>query len=395
MKNLTINRTSGDVITKLQGKDHYSGLAMYLPTGSAYPVGTADSFSALEPVKPVSSTNTAIGLGITPESPSWYIRALYYHISEALRFNSGIILYVGLFIEKAANFDFKELENVQYYTNGEIRQLAVYAPSRTLTDADVVLLKTIADNLSAQAMPLSILYAPTITEIDTLPNLRLQGRNRITVVISQSADDAALALFNHADNATHKALSTIGLMLGMVALAAVHESIGWVSKFPTGITKPAFSEGSLFRNTDKALIQELDDFGYLFLVTHTGISGAYANDSYSLDLETSEFRTIESNRTMDKAERGIRIYLTPYLSSPIYVNPTTGKLRSDVIAFLETLAGKQLEDMEAAGEISGYIVQIDPDQNVLTTSTVEFVIKQVAVGVMRTMNVKIGYATKI
>ena len=51
--------------------------------------------------------------------------------------------------------------------------------------------------------------------------------------------------------------------------------------------------------------------------------------------------------------------------------------------------------MEKAGELSGYKVEIDPEQDVLSTSTVEIVIKQVAVGVMRKIRVRIGYAKSV
>ena len=51
--------------------------------------------------------------------------------------------------------------------------------------------------------------------------------------------------------------------------------------------------------------------------------------------------------------------------------------------------------MEKAGELSGYQAKIDPEQDVLSTSTVEVVIKNVPVGVIRRMRVKIGYVKKI
>jgi hypothetical protein len=40
------------------------------------------------------------------------------------------------------------------------------------------------------------------------------------------------------------------------------------------------------------------------------------------------------------------------------------------------------------------LVEIDPDQDVLSTSELEFVIKQVGVGVLRRIRCKIGFAKK-
>ena len=66
-----------------------------------------------------------------------------------------------------------------------------------------------------------------------------------------------------------------------------------------------------------------------------------------------------------------------------------------MVSFLETTAGEALEEMEKAGEISGYKAEIDPAQNVLATSALEIVIKKVPVGVMRKVTVKIGYTTSL
>ena len=126
------------------------------------------------------------------------------------------------------------------------------------------------------------------------------------------------------------------------------------------------------------------------MVTHVGVSGSYMNDSHNLDDATSDYSMIENVRTMDKAVRGIRTYVTPELGGNVYVDEEAGTLQSYTVAHLETVANKALEDMEKAGELSGYKVEIDPDQDVLSTSTIEMVIKNVPVGVARRINIKIG-----
>ena len=98
---------------------------------------------------------------------------------------------------------------------------------------------------------------------------------------------------------------------------------------------------------------------------------------------------------MDKAVRGVRTYTLPKLGRPLKVDPSTGKLETYVVEDLKLTANRALEAMEKAGELSGYSVEIDPDQNVLATSTVEMVIKNVAVGVMRKLNIKIGFALSV
>ena len=51
--------------------------------------------------------------------------------------------------------------------------------------------------------------------------------------------------------------------------------------------------------------------------------------------------------------------------------------------------------MTKAGELSGYKFDINPDQNVLSTSRVRGVIKNVPVGVMRDLDLEIGFAASI
>jgi hypothetical protein len=95
----------------------------------------------------------------------------------------------------------------------------------------------------------------------------------------------------------------------------------------------------------------INDNRYLFVRTHVGITDNYFNDSHTLDEVTSDYAYIENERTIDKAIRGIRTNLLPYLSSPLQVDATTGNLSSHTVAFLETTAGKALEDMEKAGRV--------------------------------------------
>jgi len=92
---------------------------------------------------------------------------------------------------------------------------------------------------------------------------------------------------------------------------------------------------------------------------------------------------------------GVRAYLIPELGGNVYVDADTGKLASYTVAHLETVAGHALEDMEKAGELSGYKAEIDPDQDVAASSTVDIVLKKVAVPVMRHVRIKIGFAKTV
>jgi len=70
-------------------------------------------------------------------------------------------------------------------------------------------------------------------------------------------------------------------------------------------------------------------------------------------------------------------------------------LAASTCSYFEVLGSKGLEELERAGELSGWKVSVDPNQNVLATSEVVIVMKQVPLGVTRTLKVKIGFTSKV
>lgn len=391
MHKLSFNRTNGNVPKSLAGKDHISGLLYYLGAGEV-----PDEFKENGPIQLVSSIETAEKLGIKTGATAWNVRNLHYQLSEIFRINSGVTLYVGLFAKPTGANPFIEIKQMQNFAGGDIRQIGVWNGLTPLNKADLTTLQGIGKALEDEDAPISsILYAPQIKDVTKMATDSAgENKCRVSVVIGQ--DGAGRAAELHADSQRgDSSVSGLGIVLGLVSAASVHECIGWVQKFPTGVSLPAFGDGKLLRSLDKGDVEKLDNARYIFFRTYSGLAGSFVNDSHNMDSATSDYNTIELVRTMDKAVRGIRTYLLPELGSPLYVDPETGKLSPATVKHLETVANKQLEDMTKAGELSGFVVEIDPDQNVASTSTVEFVIKNVAVGVLRKGVVKIGYARNV
>ena len=393
LNNIEILRQNGGVPATLPGEDHYSGLLVYLATAD---MPQADAgvtgFAATNRIIQISTIEYAESLGIKPDSTKWILKALHYHLSEAFRINPAIMLWVGLFEKPAGAYSFSEIKQMQNFAEGKIRQIGVYAPDSLLTAGDLTTLQGIATNLEANDMPLSILYAPKIGNITAIQAMAAIGQKNVSVLIGQSGNGVAKTLF---DGGTGASVGIVGNALGMLSKMAVHESIAWVAKCPSGIDTPAFADGTLLKTIDIGVVNTLDDKRFIFLRTFGGLVGSFYNDSHTMDEQTSDYNAIERVRTMDKAARGIRTYLLPHLSSPLYVDPQSGKLDQGTVAFLTAVANRQLEAMEKARELSGFVVQIDPDQNVLASSTMEIVVKQVPVGVMRKIRVKIGFTTKL
>ena len=389
MNSLIIERQNGNVPKSLAGEDHISGLIAYL-TPADIPAG----FSTNR-IQAVSTIDSAQALGITSDAAAWVVKVLHYQLSEIFRVNPGISLYVGIFT-KPATYTFAEIKAVQNFAAGRIRQLAIWCGDRAFSADDVTAIQGVAAALDQENAPLSILYAPKVSAVGALPvNVAGAGQYRVSVVITQAGSGTGAELFTAPANPAQSSVSAIGVVLGLLSLAKVHQSISWVKNFPTGVNVPAFSDGTLYRDLDKALVEQLNTGRYLFFVTQVGQAGSYMNDSHTMDSAISDYAMIESVRAMDKAVRGIRTYLIPELGGNIYVDADTGKMQAYSVSHLETTANKALEDMEKAGELSGFKVEIDPEQDILSTSEVEIVIRQVAVGVMRKIRVKIGFVKSV
>lgn len=385
---LTIVRQNGNVPKSQNGQDHVSGFVAYLLEADI-----PAAFKA-EPVQAVSTIDKAEELGITADATAWSVKMLHYQLEEVFRINPSITLYVGLF-SKPESMTFQELKKVQNYAEGAIRQMAIWNGDTAPTADNIVKLEAVADSLDTENAPFSTLYAPLVSNYKNLPNNLATNNPRVSVVIAQAGSGTGAELYKSKDNKTKATVSAIGVALGTLSKAAVHQCIAWVKNFPSGISMPALGDGTLVRTIDKGELEKLDTNRYLFLNNVVGVAGSYWNDSHTMDSPTSDYAAIESVRTMDKAVRGIRTYLTPELGGNVYIDPNTGKLQSYTVSHLETTANIPLEEMEKAGELSGYKAEIDAEQNVLSTSTIEVTIKNVPVGVVRKFKVKIGFVKSL
>lgn len=395
MQNLTITRTNGNIVRSLPGEDHISGLVFYsvnLPTAN----DGVEGFSETNRIIPISTIETAEKYGITTDAPKWDIRVLNYTLASIFAMNPGISLYVGIFPPATGSSAFSEIKQIQNYADGRIRQVGVWNGSVELSDTLLNSLQSIRTTLEAQNKPLSILYAPKVPDVTKLPtDIAKIGRNGVSVIIAQDGAGVAADLYVDEANTDKASVSALGDLLGAVSKAKVHQSIAWVEEFPTNISLAAFGDGTKLRDLDVLTIETLDTARYIFCKTYDGLAGTFFNDNHTLDVATSDYAFINDVRTMDKAVRGVRTYLLPKLGRPMKVEASTGKLDRTVIEHLVTTGNKPLEEMEKAGELSGFSFEIDPDQNVIATSRVKGVIKNVAVGVMRNLDLEIGFATNV
>jgi len=316
---------------------------------------------------------------------------MHYHISEFFRIQPKGLLWFGIY-DESGGLDGDHIEDIVNYSDGEIRQIAVFMQTAWST-SDMGIIQVAIDKLQTEYKRLNAVYSAdqlgdTLT---ALTSLRALTYDRVSSCIGQDGGAEGWRLVD----VEGISISCIGACLGTIALSAVHENIGWVAQFNlTGFELDvlSFTTGDLYKAVSAPTIQLLDDRGYVFSLKYIGKSGSYFNDSPTAITEANDYAYIENGRTIDKAVRGVNFALTDYLNAPLYVDPINGQLTDLTISTFANAASIPLEDMEINGELSGYSVIIDPTQNVIATSELVITIKLVPVGVAREIVVNIGYS---
>lgn len=173
MQSLTFERTNGNIPRKLAGEDHISGIMFYTDT---LPSG----FSETERIKAISQIETAEKLGITAELDEWIIRLMHYQLSEIFRLNPGISLYVGIFPKAEGANTYADVKKMQNFAGGRLRQLGIWEGDVAFSKENLTALQGVAATLEGQDMPLSILYAPKVAAVASLPTDAAGDKERVS-----------------------------------------------------------------------------------------------------------------------------------------------------------------------------------------------------------------------
>ena len=353
-------------------------------------------------VATVTGANTAVVTQPSGTSPmvlgvAGWIDTLYYHIAEYFRIQPKGELYVGLYVEESTTYTFADITTMQNYAQGAIKQISVFQKNVAFATAQCGALQAIATANEAVYKPLEIILNAEISataSVATLDDLSTQTAPNVSVCIAQDGANNG----NYIYKATGKTVGAIGAMLGAISLASVQESIAWVSKFNMALGSEldtiAFSNGQLYSALAESQFDSLNDYAYVFLRKLTDISGSYWSDSKTTVSPTSDYSTIENNRVYHKITRVVRKNMLPALSGNIYVN-ADGTLSASSIGYYETLANNPLVQMQADGEISQHKVIINPNQDILATSTLELTLQNVPVGVARIIKINVGFVKSV
>jgi Protein of unknown function (DUF2586) len=364
-----------------------AGEGIFPNSGTPYAYSTSGTFAGTV-TQPTGSGSTVVGVAS-------FIDIAYYNISEYFRMQPQGVLYVGMYVEEST-YAYADVTSVINYAQGEIKQLAVYHNNTVWATTQPTALQAVITSATTyykqfigfiQAEISGTASLASLTDISTLT------APSVSVCIAQDNYNDGYHLYK----ATGKSIGAVGTLLGSVALAAVNESIGWVSKFNVSnveFDNLGFANGQVYTAVADSLLETLNNYAFIFLRKFSNITGSYWSNTPTCITATSDYSTIENNRTYNKITRNVRASMLPALSSPLKVN-ADGTLSNATIGYFESLANAPLEQMEADGEISDYKIIINPNQDVLSTSTLELTLQNVPMGVARIIKVNVGFVKSV
>lgn len=385
-----------------------NGLGRQEPTEDAISAIIANGPSAFggvqtEVIYRLSSLDDAALIAIDEDYDNDNDVLVYEHIKEFFRINPDTDLYIYLADASVhyADGDDDILDYAEIFLDslaGKAKQLGVVhntanlgAPAQAYELKDIIAkAQALAKSQADKDRPISIILEGSSADVElSNPILDLHDENSeyVSVAIGQSYSVASRV------GTHHRVYAAVGAELGVVSLSKVNESKSWPEQFNMygGTLLDASIKGDKISSISQGVLNELHDKAYNFFITYTDFAGIYCNDSFTCTSLTSDYAYIENVRTMNKAIREIRKVMIPKISSPVQVDPDNGQISAEIIKSFENDCRKPLERMFDAGELSGHKVTIDPQQNILATSSLDIVLSLTPTGTARKINVKIGF----
>ena len=136
-------------------------------------------------------------------------------------------------------------------------------------------------------------------------------------------------------------------------------------------------------------INALDNAGYLTLCQYIGLTGVYITHGRMFAEATSDFGLEERRRVMDLACKNVRIAQLSYINSTVTIGADGS---AEGLDMFKAITEQVLDNMVAAGQISSYEVDIDEDQDLLSTETLRTTIRIVPLGKMSFIENTISYS---
>lgn len=377
LNDVNITLGQGGLNRALPTEDHVSAVLVSQAAPSSFGTEKVRSYRSLAQVE---------GDGILASDPNFGLS--HYTAKEFFRMHEQGELYLG--------FNITSPSELLTLSDGRIRQIGAYGDLQ-----DISTYQSFLEGLMALNAPAIFVLAPLsiadVTDTSEMVDLHNSNANLVSVLIAGDAGAEGDAL---ATSLGLNCIPNLGALLGAISSAQVHVSPAWVEQFNftdgVEMNKIKLADGTLLSQMLSTDLEVLNDRGYLFFRRFVGNNGVYLNDSFTATDLAGDYAYIESNRTIQKATRLLYGAYLPKLNSPLLVDPDTGQLSIDTIKHFETLGDKVLrEQMESQGELSGFNVSINPEQDVLASSTLQIDVRLVPVGVARNIDISLGFAVSV
>lgn len=352
----------------------------------------------LNTVYPVTSMDDLAALGVTEANNATLYKQVKEFYDEAESGTKLILYPVSANTKATLLCDYTNMtegfaRDLITRQNGALRGIGVAgintggtSVSNDGLDSDVFTALPKAQQLAEWAT--SELYAPLFftlegggyDETKELKDLTGEKYNRVCVVIGDTVKDSKGAC--------------VGTLLGRIASIPVQRNIGRVkdgSLFPLEMyvgTKKIEESGS----TISAIFEK----GYIVARKHVGRSGYYfADDQMACD-PTDDYAHITNRRVIDKAYRIAYDIMLEELLDELDLNADGTMQYAIVKSWQQMLENAINRQMTANGELSatdgeGCKCYIDAEQNVVSTSRIEVILKVRPHGYSRYIDVNLGF----
>lgn len=257
---------------------------------------------------------------------------------------------------------------------------------------------------SAETSNTTVYDTVDLTKIPTC----IISKRYVSVLLGQGIDNDVSGMQCKLTSKTP--VGNVGAALGVLSIASVAESIGWVERYDVVSQFPdiemGFGDSTIDATTGKlnnaisysslstAQIDTLEDKGYIFLCRYVGYEG-HVFFSSDRTCDDGDYRTISRNRTINKSRRGVRRALLKYVNSPVKIDPATGQLAATQIAIYHNTVKAVLNDMVNNSEVSGIgSISIPGDQNILQTDMLKISYTLVPIGTAKEIRVTEGFVLK-
>lgn len=376
---VTISIADGALAQTSTDKSQISGLFVVKHLTSIVPGEAAPPFSTATRLTSYKQAVTLASTAGTAHPDIMYIIADYF---EA---NPNGILWVKCkrIVDDPVAFDeadYDVLTELHNPSGKQIRQMAVVSLGLAYSATNVADIHAYTQTAESENVPFVMLYSCAY-DASVGSNVRALLLKRLTLDIGVYSGAA---------------YPTIGLSLGLISRAKVHQSAARPRNFKVNErdARLAIWDSTEIDTFSESELEAMTQGGFLFFRRRAGLPGVYLNSMPNCADETSDFNRIQRVRAMDKALRGLYEAYAMDVEIEVYLD-STGKIDPSTLAYLKGVGQKPLNQMLNDREISAFEIGIDPDQNVSGTNLVQIVARLVPVGTGETIDIPLSFAASV